>query len=427
MLINLLQFDRFIQELEYAFERVPFYSKHLAAAGLTPDDIIEPEDIQRIPPTEKKDYRRNFPAGVLAAGYKLSDEGLVKSQSSGTSGERLITYELGMLLMDRALTCTGIHPAVEAAFAATPRKICRFAAPNCSDVECANPNSSMQDRMLSDGTLVLPVYHDLLTTPEFMLDRALEEICLYQPNLYYVDPTHFALLMRHAIKRGIRVPQAPLVATYTAITPLNRKQILDAFASFGYTGTVFSALVSSSEMGWLALDCPHGQLHLNSDCYLTELLSGDRITTPGEVGELLISSLDNGAVPHIRYRTGDTFVLKPQDCPCGLPHPAVDWAGRVSEQLSTTEYPHIHPYQIHQAIGAPDWLDLYQFTQLSADKSCLLLIVNQHYQAVKLLDILAPLQQLLGKQHEIEHQLVGYIATERSGKFQCVRAMTDKY
>lgn len=424
MLINSVQFDRFIDELEYAFAHVPFYRKHLATANLNPDDIIEPSDILKIPPTEKKDYRRHFPAGVLASGYKLSDSGLVKSQSSGTSGERLITYELGMLLMDRALSCTSINPKIEVAFSATPRKICRFAAPNCSDVECANPNSTMQDRMLDDGTLVLPVYHDLLTTPESMLDRAIEEICLYQPSLYYIDPTHFAWLTKHAIKRGVRLPNAPIVATYTATTPLNRQQILAAFDSFGYQDVVFSTLVSSSEMGWLALECPAGKMHLNSDCYLTELLTGTQQTKAGEVGELLISSLDQGAVPHLRYRTGDTFFAVGELCECGLTHPVVRWAGRLSERCGTPWNSCIRSDQIHLAIGAPVWLDLYQFTQTSTDKSVLLLMTNQPVDEVQLAGVLQPLQMLFGATHQIEYQLVNYIETERSGKFQCVRTLT---
>ena len=140
-------------------------------AHLSPKDIITREDFQKIPPTEKKHYRKNFPVNVLAKDYSLKDKGLYRAQSSGTTGERLITHELGFLFFQRAFACLSVYPAVHSAFYANPRKHIRYAAPNCSDVECANPNSTMQDRLLNDGTLVLSVYHDLLTTPEQILEQ----------------------------------------------------------------------------------------------------------------------------------------------------------------------------------------------------------------------------------------------------------------
>ncbi|WDE09184.1 phenylacetate--CoA ligase family protein [Thalassomonas viridans] len=424
--MNDYDFERFVDEFEYAYENVPFYKKHLAKSGLLPSDIASIYDVKRIPPTEKKDYRKNFPIGVVAKGYTLSDESLTKSQSSGTSGERLITYEVGMLLLDRAVACTAIREEVEEAFTRVPRKICRYAAPNCSDVECANPNSSAEDRMLSDGTLVLPVYHDLLTTSDKLIDRALEEICHYQPDLYYVDPTHFAFLVREARKRGICLPDAPIVATYTSSTPLNRRQIKEAFHSFGHTQVVFSELVSSSEMGWLALECEQGHLHLNTDSYFMELLKDGLDVNIGDTGELFITSLDNGAIPHIRYKTGDTFKYLGADCECGLEGDIVRWAGRVTDQLVLKDGARISPAEVNLAVGAPNWLDLYQLTQQKADEFELLLMVNEAYAESDEQQLICRLNRVLGRDSQISVKKVSYISTERSGKFQCVKSNLNK-
>ena len=420
--MNYDDFDRFMEEFEYAYENVPFYKKHLAKSGIVPDEITDVSDIKRIPHTEKKDYRKNFPIGVIAKGYTLSDDGLVKSQSSGTTGERLITFEVGMLLLDRAVSCSEIREEVEEAFTKVPRKICRYAAPNCSDVECANPNSTQEDRMLSDGTLVLPVYHDLLTTSDKLIDRALDEICSYQPDLYYIDPTHFAFLVKEARKRGVALPNAPIVATYTATTPLNKQQIIDAFHHFGHDDVVFSELVSSSEMGWLGLGCEEGHIHLNTEAYFMELLKDGRDVTEGEIGELYISSLDNGAIPHLRYKTGDTFKYLGDACECGLDGPIVQWAGRVSDYIQLPDGRTLSPYFIYRAVAAPQWLELYQLTQLKPDTYELQLMVNAQFQAGDEQDVLKELHTVLGEQAHITVNRVPYISTERSGKFQCVKS-----
>ena len=78
-------FERFKKELSYSYEKVPFYKKHLDSAGTAPGNIHSTSDIMKLPYTEKKHYRKNFPIGVLAQGYKPNDQRLTRSQSSGTT------------------------------------------------------------------------------------------------------------------------------------------------------------------------------------------------------------------------------------------------------------------------------------------------------------------------------------------------------
>lgn len=415
--------DDFVEEVSYAFERVPFYRKHLISAGVDPDDILFVEDVQTVPPTEKIHYRKNFPLGVVAEGYKLSDKSLVKSQSSGTSGERLITYEVGMLLMERAIECSRLNAAVEKAFTRSPRKICRYAAPNCSDVECANPNSTTEDRILDDGTLVLPVYHDLLTTSDQLIETALQEVCDYQPDLYYVDPTHFAFLLRQAVLRGKVLPYAPIVTTYTSTNDLNRSQINKIVQLFGHDEASCAELVSSSEMGWIAMECEHGSLHLNTNSFFMELLDGERYVNEGEIGELLITSLDKGAIPHIRYRTGDIFKYIGRECSCGRAQPVVEMHGRISNLIQFNAGKSITPSEIFKTIGSHDWLDIFQLEFSGQDYAMgkLRLIVNDRYSDGDELKPIGELDKLFGGNVALTCEQVSYIATDRSGKFQPVK------
>ncbi len=420
-------FDDFIQELEYAYENVPFYAKHLKKSAITPEDIADEADIGKIPTTQKRDYRKNFPVGTFARGYNLKDTSLVRSQSSGTSGERLITYEVGMLLSSRAMDCVEVNPAIEAAFSRSPRKICRYAPPNCSDVECANPNSQMSDRMLSDGTLVLPVYHDLLTTPESMVRRALDEICDYQPDLYYVDSTHFAFLLRQAKALGITIPYAPIICTYSVLTPLNRAQIRGYFDAIGDDDFCIAELVSSSEMGWVALECQSGNLHLNTDAFYMELLNSDTLApvAVGQTGELCISSIDNGAVPHLRYLTGDEFEYVSAECDCGYHTPVVRMQGRMSDTVVLKDQTRLSAAQICRRIGAPTWLDMYQLSQETDERFMLLLMVNSSFQSGVEQVLLDTLSELLGGDITLQSQIVPYISTERSGKFHVVKNLSQ--
>jgi len=60
-------------------------------------------------------------------------------------------------------------------------------------------------------------------------------------------------------------------------------------------------------------------LHINEDHFLVELIDPQTLepAQPGDIGELVITTLTKEAFPVIRYRTRDLTRLLPDDCPCG--------------------------------------------------------------------------------------------------------------
>src|ERR671924_690845 len=205
MLTSSSTFELVRREIRYAYEHVEFFREHMERAGLLPEAIVEPADMLRLPPTRKADYRRGFPARVVASGYSRRSAHVMRFSSSGTAGERLVSVVLAYDLARRQASCLEFNPRFESLWQPGLRvRTCRYAAPNCSDVECSDPGSSTASRLLPDGTLVLPVFHDLLATPPELTGRALDEIEAYDPHHLFVDPTHFAFLIRAMGKAGRR-------------------------------------------------------------------------------------------------------------------------------------------------------------------------------------------------------------------------------
>ncbi|MBC8209049.1 MAG: phenylacetate--CoA ligase, partial [Desulfobulbaceae bacterium] len=60
-------------------------------------------------------------------------------------------------------------------------------------------------------------------------------------------------------------------------------------------------------------------LHINEDHFLVEILDPETLepVPPGEVGELVITTLTKEAFPMIRYRTRDLTRMILEPCPCG--------------------------------------------------------------------------------------------------------------
>ncbi|MEM1177565.1 MAG: hypothetical protein AAGM22_04420 [Acidobacteriota bacterium] len=78
----------------------------------------------------------------------------------------------------------------------------------------------------------------------------------------------------------------------------------------------------------------HYHLHLENS--VIEILKGGRPAKPGEMGEVVVTQLDNHAMPLIRYATNDTAVPLADDviCPCGREMPLIEGVrGRVPDTV----------------------------------------------------------------------------------------------
>ena len=95
-------------------------------------------------------------------------------------------------------------------------------------------------------------------------------------------------------------------------------------------------VLSSSEAGVIALECPHsGLLHIQSEAVLAEILDDDgNAVEEGGTGELVVTAFYNYATPLIRYRSGD-YVERGPVSPCGVKLPTISRiAGRREHMFS---------------------------------------------------------------------------------------------
>nr|BFE74556.1 hypothetical protein GCM10020092_078570 [Actinoplanes digitatis] len=387
----------------------------------TPAGLAGEAAFRELPFTDKEFYRSNYPAGVVArAQVPANDKHVLKSHSSGTGGERLTTVAYTFDLARRMSATTSVFPALRAALLGLgSQRIARYAAPNCSDVECAAPNSTMESRLLRDGTLVLPVGHDLLATSEAQVAQAMDEIGSYRPDWFYTDATHFAFLIRQYLARGQSPPRSTaVILTYTLATQVARRQIRDALG----VEVPIAEVVSMSELGWVAMDCPLGRLHLNNSAFHIELL--DRVgLTPvsrGQIGELVITSLGDRLLPHVRYRTGDLYRLM-TPCPCGHPAPTVRHEGRAVHFLYGQDSRTVSPKQFDDIVGADPHVIAYRMQQVSDRRFRLKFIAAPAAPADAGDALAARVRAALGARSLVDVQRVDYIPSERSGKFlSCV-------
>lgn len=127
-------------------------------------------------------------------------------------------------------------------------------------------------------------------------------------------------LAQHMARDGIANPGVKaLTSTGDNLFPPQRQLIEDVF---GVPVTDYYG--AGGEGVHLASQCEeHDRYHLHVENAVIEVLKDGRPARPGEVGTIVVTQLDNEAMPLVRYDLGDlATVAEDEPCACGRAHPA---------------------------------------------------------------------------------------------------------
>ena len=103
----------------------------------------------------------------------------------------------------------------------------------------------------------------------------------------------------------------------------------------------------------VAFECmEQNGLHIWEDYYIVEIV--DPVTLEpvpeGEVGELVLTTINREAMPLLRYRTRDLTRILPGDCPCGRHHKRLDRMKGRSDDMMIHKGVNIFPIQIENIL-----------------------------------------------------------------------------
>lgn len=145
------------------------------------------------------------------------------------------------------------------------------------------------------------------------LDEQLRWLSEENPEYLLSLATNVLALARRSLETGLRLPRLKQVRTYAeSLRPETRDAVRKAW------GVEVVDSYSSEELGYLALQCPACEsYHVQSEGVILEVLDGGgQPCRPGEVGQVVVSTLHNFAMPLLRYASGD-FAEVGEPCRCG--------------------------------------------------------------------------------------------------------------
>lgn len=331
--------------VQHAFQGSDHYRRALTQAGVAPNDIQSLDDIRKLPFTTADDLRAGYPFPLLSV--PLSDVVRIHA-SSGTTGKRKILaytqrdiddwgnffarcYEMaGLTSEDRIQIAVGY--GVWTAGVGFQLGCERFGAlavpvgPGNVDLQC-----------------------------EFLVDLQSTVMCC---------TASMGLLMAEEInRRGLKdkIGLKKMIFGSERSSDAMRQRIRDLLGLEELFDIVGMTELYGPGTGQ---DCTrHEGIHYWADYYILEILDPATLepVEPGEIGEMVVTTLRKEAAPLIRYRTRDLTRLIHRPCSCGSILPMHDRILGRSDDMIIFRAVNIYPGQIDSVLsGIPDISSEYQ-------------------------------------------------------------------
>lgn len=343
-----LQWDKTRRLLEHARDHTPYYAALFSRHGIDVKRVCELRDLSAIPLLTKDILRRH--AQDLVSRDKRATTGASWASSSGSTGQPVAFLQS----RDFALRARA-HQLRNYAWCGY-RVGDRFTLFWGSELY-------FRSKQLIDN-----VEHAITNRREFntfrltpqMVDRYADHIMRFRPTLISSYPSSLHVIARHLAGRGLKPQPCVVQATSEVLTPELR-----AFFAEHLNARVFDKY-GSRETNVIAHECPHHEgMHINVENTLVEFLGPDGAPVqPGSRGDVVVTNLNNHAMPLIRFAIGDLGVPLEGTCSCGIRlRRMASLGGRVVDMIRTEDgsvvdaylfsyllmkYPCIHTFQVVQ-------------------------------------------------------------------------------
>ena len=329
-----LQSEKLVKQVQWVWDRVPYYRTKMEAKGVTPADIKGVEDLHKLPFLSKDDLRDQYPAGLLAV--PLKDCVRIHS-TSGTTGRRVVVYytqhdvDLWYDCCARAIMAAG----------GTEDDVCQV----CYGYGLFTGGLGLDGGSHKVGCLTLP-----MSTGN--TDRQLQFMLDMQATILSCTPSYAAYLGESLKEAGYTPDQIPLKAGIFGAEPWTEEMRQDIQNTLGIKAYDIYGLTEMSGPG-VAYECEeqHG-MHVNEDHFLVEVIDPDtgEQLPDGAKGELVFTSLDKEAFPLLRYRTRDICILDRTPCSCGRTHVRMTKPMGRSDDMLIIRGVNVFPSQIETVL-----------------------------------------------------------------------------
>jgi len=330
-----LQLRRLREVCARVYADVPFYRNHFEQLGITPEDVTSLDDLRRLPFTTKQDLRDHYPYDLFAVPL----ESIVRIHaSSGTTGRVVVAgytrrdVDTWSEVMARSLCSAGV---------------------SAQDIVHVSYGYGLFTGGLGAhygaellGATVVPASGGATK-------RQIQLIRDFRATAMCCTPSYALHVYDTGMELGVDIAQLPLRVGVFGAEPwtesmradIEKKLGIDALNIYGLTEIIGPGVAME------CLDAKEG-MHIQEDVFLPEII--DPVTCepvpPGEVGELVITTLTKEGMPLLRYRTRDMTSLDYTPCRCGRTFARITRIRGRSDDMLIIRGVNVFPQQIESLL-----------------------------------------------------------------------------
>jgi phenylacetate-CoA ligase len=267
-----------------------------------------------------------------------------------------------------------------------------------------------EDRDLLHSRLLLRT-HFLPIPGNF--SRLAVELGALDPAYLYSYPSFLDALIDGLNRTGIKLRSLQRVFTGS--------EVLDdhLHARVKHTLGVDVADNYGSTEAFIAWQCPAGKYHINAEHVLVEIVSDEGAPVgPGEMGRVLVTTLQNHLMPLVRYEIGDYAVAASGPCRCGRTLPTLERiVGRSVNLFRLRNGQLLSPWDLMGAVRDRIVVKQFQIVQQTLDQFLLKIVADHPIAPDQEESIAADFSKLMGYQVKAAVLRVDSIARTRGEKF----------
>ena len=393
--------------INQAYHHVAFYREVFDSLGLKPDDIRTIEDLRKLPLLDKKTIREHIHFDLLSDNH---DKGkILRISTSGSTGEPFVCYadkfqlEMRWAATLRSQEWTGY----------------RF-GDRCARLWHQTVGMSLTQivREKLDAWMTRRLFIPAYEMSEKNLHRYMNRLRRHNPVLIDGYAESFNFLAHYLKQHGMKGVRPKGIMSSAQILPEQSRKIIEEEFGCGafdkYGSREFSGIAYES-------DAHEGHL-LVAENFIVEILKDGRPAAPGEMGEVIITDLNNFCMPFIRYRVGDLAVAMDNSVasPCGRGLPRIGRIeGRVQAIIFGTNGNYVPgTFFAHLFKDYDHVVEQYQVVQEKLGAVTLKIVKAPRYNDEGFTEIMKQLRHFLGTDMKFHIEYVDLIPLGRTGKRQ---------
>ncbi len=328
-----LQGKKLVAQVKYVYQNIAYYKEKMQAIGLEPEDIQGIEDLDKLPYTTKKDIYDdnenllNSPIGIEQFHILDNSKGTEQIENCTTNDIKLRAECVARFLVMAGLNKDDIiqmtyNGDMAAGRQGMKRGIEKIGAKVWEDdISC---NTKKIVSMMAECGVT-----SIMCTPTYLMRIA--------QTIKELGDVERTFCLKSSICSG---------EPFSEIWRRHMEDIL--------RGKVYDTYSLNGASGFgVASECEYQNgMHIQEDFFLAEVYNETRakILSGKEQGELILTTLEEGGCPLIRYRTGDIISLNREKCECGRTTTRMTRIANSDNDLFMIRGTRVLRFQIEQAL-----------------------------------------------------------------------------